>query len=907
MIDVDPAMRQAVLLAQLSSQYLLGCHNLLKNREKLLQGAMRKVEDEEQVINIQLAKCKARDKALRRESRKLDSLRLEYVGLLDSLDPDILFEFEQSKQERARREELAMHREQATEKRSKHLMGKAVTVSRRDVRNSDSSDSEAEATVDGEKKQHQTDSPQTWANASPSKKESSPVRDFDLDDSQNNEPNLNVSSSVHQPLAVQDLIDDDVEDDQEVEQMPAAVEKKRSVTISWELQGRRGVTNNEQDEGKEEDDDEEDLSKPWLLKSKDATSAAVDPLPSFSPTYSDEVDGKVQISTNFESPRGPVSTTRASLMSVQSSTAMSIDSLAPLAPATQQQQQQQQPPLIAPIEDLVAPALPAVSKSLESKEWVSKARVDQIREEDVVQDFFVDDDSSILSLTPIATTAKTTTSKGKHNEEDSLDEDPHPDNDIAAASRIVIPAASEQHQEQPSVQIPLVPKQFEEVLEEFEDSQNYFDDVSKTGSDKSSSRSRATSIAGVVTEEEHGKGVALEVLGEEEEEPPSIHVAESKRPPLPYNISGHKLDASFENKWDPDVVRAGHGVLGRHEQLLEHEDVFERSGADSDHTGSISFGQDKFDFDMFADHESSAVVDLYGHNTARVPVRDSKALGVAGGRDGDGDVGMRTGVMRFLQKQQLGKDDATRADSPDGDFLMGSSRGRGLADGRSNADEDEVLFGTGVYGGENLAGTGSTMASSLDFGGGAFESSIGKQDVEREEEEEEEESTSIACWRDGRATQEALEKAEALDVFISAVTLEPKTASLAAQIKVQVSFLRVLSTPSRPISTSARPGSAVVQPLNYAAHMRFDNALAETLADEIQIEEENLHLAILFIDTQTGKTIGKAAVNVYFMLEDSCNILRQEVDVFGDDRNSSNAIASAVIDIRGHQVLRKYS
>ena len=65
----------------------------------------------------------------------------------------------------------------------------------------------------------------------------------------------------------------------------------------------------------------------------------------------------------------------------------------------------------------------------------------------------------------------------------------------------------------------------------------------------------------------------------------------------------------------------------------------------------------------------------------------------------------------------------------------------------------------------------------------------------------------------------------------------------------------------------------------------------------------SIQLSILDGDDQT--IIGQANIDLWVMIEDSCNILRQEIDIWADDL--SHVIGSAVIDCRGHRLLTKCS
>ena len=82
------------------------------------------------------------------------------------------------------------------------------------------------------------------------------------------------------------------------------------------------------------------------------------------------------------------------------------------------------------------------------------------------------------------------------------------------------------------------------------------------------------------------------------------------------------------------------------------------------------------------------------------------------------------------------------------------------------------------------------------------------------------------------------------------------------------------------------------------------------LADEISNRMENLCLIIRILEEQKGNEkelheIGDAIVELSIMIEDSCNIVRQEIDIC--ELNSDTCIGSAVVDVRGHHLLSRCS
>jgi hypothetical protein len=88
-IDIDPIFEKSVILAQLSTQYLLSCENLLHNRTKVIKKAINAFNNEEEELDFQISKYKAREKALRREKKSLDDLQSQYSEIISNSDPKL--------------------------------------------------------------------------------------------------------------------------------------------------------------------------------------------------------------------------------------------------------------------------------------------------------------------------------------------------------------------------------------------------------------------------------------------------------------------------------------------------------------------------------------------------------------------------------------------------------------------------------------------------------------------------------------------------------------------------------------------------------------------------------------------------------------------------------------------------
>jgi hypothetical protein len=159
-------------------------------------------------------------------------------------------------------------------------------------------------------------------------------------------------------------------------------------------------------------------------------------------------------------------------------------------------------------------------------------------------------------------------------------------------------------------------------------------------------------------------------------------------------------------------------------------------------------------------------------------------------------------------------------------------------------------------------------------------------------------SSSVLSWVDGRAPVDMIELSRALEVFVSAVRLEPiKTSDLSLACR----FLGVSST----LSSSLSENSRVVQQLNSFAHMKFDKVACTELSTEIMNEGEDLSLELLLIGVvgEDTKILGSAVVNLWVMIEDSCNIMRQEVNVLSTD-GSGKMLGVVVVDVKGYHLLQ---
>ena len=94
-------------------------------------------------------------------------------------------------------------------------------------------------------------------------------------------------------------------------------------------------------------------------------------------------------------------------------------------------------------------------------------------------------------------------------------------------------------------------------------------------------------------------------------------------------------------------------------------------------------------------------------------------------------------------------------------------------------------------------------------------------------------------------------------------------------------------------------------PVNYSANIKASVGVLSSLSDEIQMEEEALSCSLFVQDGATGETIGRAKINLWRMIEDSTNIIRQEVDIYSLVGSGSAVIGSIIVDVRGFTLLTK--
>ncbi|KAJ1432700.1 hypothetical protein B484DRAFT_394848 [Ochromonadaceae sp. CCMP2298] len=152
------------------------------------------------------------------------------------------------------------------------------------------------------------------------------------------------------------------------------------------------------------------------------------------------------------------------------------------------------------------------------------------------------------------------------------------------------------------------------------------------------------------------------------------------------------------------------------------------------------------------------------------------------------------------------------------------------------------------------------------------------------------------CWTAGRASMEAVELAQAIDVYISAVRMDGGGGQRRVQVRVE--FLGVSSAPSHAVDAGE-----VVQAVGYSAHMLFTPLQEQLLREEISELDDALALQLTVIDAYTGEEVGQASVPLWVMVEDRVNVLRQEVEVLSPDLGQE--VGSLLVDVKGFRLLKK--
>ena len=85
--------------------------------------------------------------------------------------------------------------------------------------------------------------------------------------------------------------------------------------------------------------------------------------------------------------------------------------------------------------------------------------------------------------------------------------------------------------------------------------------------------------------------------------------------------------------------------------------------------------------------------------------------------------------------------------------------------------------------------------------------------------------------------------------------------------------------------------------------LKFNDESEMILIDEIAEYDDALALQLHVLDASSNDRLGSANVELWVMIEDSVNILRQEVEVMNNDL--SDSIGYVYIDLKGFRLLKK--
>ena len=109
--DVDNRLRTSLHLAQLSAQYILACHEILSDKQSIISNALKTFDKEEEYLDLEITKLKAKIRAQRRENELLDEIFAEQKDLLDSINPELADDFDRKIQSREMRKAYEAEKE----------------------------------------------------------------------------------------------------------------------------------------------------------------------------------------------------------------------------------------------------------------------------------------------------------------------------------------------------------------------------------------------------------------------------------------------------------------------------------------------------------------------------------------------------------------------------------------------------------------------------------------------------------------------------------------------------------------------------------------------------------------------------------------------------------------------------
>eukprot|EP01034_Spumella_vulgaris_P024694 gene24694-31068_t len=910
--DIDPKLHKALQLQQYSAQYLLSCHSLLKGKEKVVHTALRTFDEEERLLDLKIAKMRAREKALEREARECDRMCSDYTALLRDLSPrlvDDLYRTYRTKVSRQCREDEGDAEEEDTPRRREAPRGgQVLTIPHSRSRLNDRREGNDAARVDDEN--------DTWNRR-----------------------------TQHPPSSRQQTASPERDEEHRLKKAVAVA------PFSRQYSGQQ-ARNDNQERGKEEEEDSEGGEdrrgsdfKTVRRITGSTTTRSVTAVASKShqgaPEDKPPLDVKPVAAVDLISPQMSTTEPQAShatqhhlASTVQMSTAsaaMSVDSLAPRDDMrTNQHDNRIKAPIHVPV---------TLLRSVSARDRSSSESDNDINKSS-------DNDSR------------------HHLKSNSKFNQTFPKHQEALHSNKLSDSESSDEEEKAKQAVTQYAEQ------SFADQSLSFIDLdAHPKTDPSSAVQRATNNEGSkrnLSDDEEGdsrerkhsqdkyeyKRHSPQLLSRDEED------ISSPAPPKKSAAAHHDNTAKDSRSFSSAEMSPQKGEE-EDEEEEEEEDLYDddpfspypadnRGGSGTPHTfdsrlgGSSAFspqpGQrssSQLDKSMDIDASSSVVIDFAFPNAAFnkkdvKPAGEQLGIRAVSYHDQDGqnrktgrwdeDSSSQPSSMGTLQLIRQGS-----SNSPfDDNVLLGTAKQPFNLSRRPLGDTD-TLADSDVFDRDSLAGTaplrprpsdeprlstlspwGAVNTEHNEQSGNSIEMDGRQSNQYRGSVDSQQSAPSDLAtpqWVMGRADMESIELAEAFDVFVSALRLDDLQDSDHHQAVVSLCFLGIESTKSSRVAI----GSANIQPLSFSAHMRFNDSTSDLLRTEIAEFEDllafQINVTAVDSDGQTTVMLAQAHINLWIMVEDACNILRQEVDILSvvGDEADLQIVGSAVVDEQHQQ------
>lgn len=945
--DVDSEFYPAVQISQYITQYLLGCRKLLSDREVTISAALKEFDEEEEHLDIQLAKMRAREKALRREKKSIDDIHSQYLDLLYSLDAKLgegylntlkakekneyKIQYETGKEGRPNRDIHAMTglENESREKGKKNETESSMWTARLENNNKSSTKISVE---------NSTANVMDNGNVSPSS-HAQPYTSSSTSSSSTSDVNPSSPKSSSSGLSVPptNIISNIPEANTWKSASSASENRNKSSVMPLAKSNMNNASNNSTSKWENaaapptmsdaslRDKWPASTSSPGSLRKHPSSSGLIDDLmirshPSStslvddlalkrhtsSSSLLDDSNQDIPVSTLgakppiFNGGTGTLGTTVRSSINVRSSVGAS-------------------------------------SVGMISVDSLNLSSTHKVSDNEVVDFIPFDEESLSMDLKQdfTAKTAETSVQRSINDYPRSKGSNIENDKDLREerdVERVKVRESAINYTTQGR-------KDENPHIDELEDIEDFSFDDSKTeqkvsayskdhtapiGKDKDSIDSKTATTKSLTSNPHDTENIQKTISSSSGWNRGALASGQEKDDNRDKAFEGMRYHGNSDIRARNIPGDTGLSSIQPHGINVSHDSTQQYRGVvDTKKDDDTSFGS-SYEFD-----DALAMSDAANALVASYDPTISSSYAKRGGNNindavSDGEevrnLGMRTGVLQYLHKNH----DITSAD---GSFKNSTGNKFGSTLGRDDRgdDDDDVLFGTAVLTpgkvGDSYSDSESSMRSKVNK---TFSPS--KQDVDdnfdlstsKEEDFDkailkslnkpilpEESSTSAPSktqiWKEGRAPLELVETGHALDVYVSAIRLEPSSVPSSSSVKLQVEFLGGPSSPSQAIMIGSRPS---VQRVDYASHIIFNRSLLVLLAKQLSAQGDNFSLLINVIDSNTNKLLGSATVLLYVMIEDSCSILRQEVDIIAATDLSGSSMGVAVIDVRGHHVLQ---